>query len=96
MFKNSDVSTVQQLKSYIATLEEEKGRLKGLVDNSRQQIIVRMKEEDFNSIQIQQFQNAFDKIKVSLQRIFNAAGRKREEYKIQKMEIKKKIKIREL
>jgi uncharacterized small protein (DUF1192 family) len=35
MFKNSDVSTVQELKSYIATLEEEKGRLKGLVDHSR-------------------------------------------------------------
>ncbi len=52
MFKNSDVSTVQELKSYIATLEEEKVRLKNLVDSSREHIMIRMKEEDFNSAQI--------------------------------------------
>lgn len=70
MFKNSQASTIQELKIYISTLEFERERLKSMTVAKRDLVLKRMQEQDFNKTQIQKMECAFEKIKTSLQNIF--------------------------
>jgi hypothetical protein len=44
MFKNSEASTIQELKVYLAALEGERERLRGLVASRGQSVLRRMQE----------------------------------------------------
>lgn len=63
MYKSSEASAIQELKVYIAVLEDQKQGLKKSVSSLQQYVTQRIQEEDFNALQVSKFNAGCQRIK---------------------------------
>lgn len=82
MYKNSEASAVQELKTYIATLETHRQDLVRQVDSLRKTVNQRIQQEDFNPLQVSKFNRGCQQIRKILNDEVDATKRKHEEYKV--------------
>ena len=94
MFKSTEASAIQELKTYIATLEQEKINLKKGVEWFSVEVTQRMKDEDFNFYQAKKFENGCKNIRKILDSDMKKVKARHQEYKVEKMMIKGKVKVR--
>lgn len=82
MYKNSDASSIQEIKVYISTLEGQRENLRKQVDMLKKTVGKRIKEEDFNNLQVKKFNTSCQKIRAAFDKDLKTAISKHEEYKI--------------
>lgn len=96
MYKSSDASAIQELKAYIATLEAHRHDLVQKVDSLRKFVTQRIQKEDFNSLQVSKFNRGCEQIRKILNSESEKTKARHEEYKVEKMLMKGKVKARHL